>query len=97
MTNVIVFSNDHDDPNKLMSGSAKNSSAVPLDSLNANVAQLGPAIASLVSELKTTAKDAGLTEVTLALGVNGKGTVGFLGTGAEMGGNATISLKFKID
>jgi hypothetical protein len=36
-----------------------------------------------------------LDEFTVAAGINGKGKVGFLGTGAEAGASATLSLKFK--
>jgi hypothetical protein len=37
----------------------------------------------------------GLGEVEVAVGINGKGQVGFLGTGAEVGGTATLTLKFQ--
>jgi hypothetical protein len=50
----------------------------------------------IIESLKATAKDSGLTEVTVAVGLNAKGAVGFLGTGAEAGGSATLTLKFSV-
>ena len=35
-------------------------------------------------------------EVTVALGVNATGKIGFLGTGAQMGGTASLTLTFKV-
>ena len=32
---------------------------------------------------------------TIAVSINGKGQVGFLGTGGELGGSATLTLSFK--
>lgn len=37
----------------------------------------------------------GLKSVDVAVGINAKGQVGFLGTGAELGGTATLTLKFE--
>ena len=55
-----------------------------------------PALGVIIADVKAKAAEAGLEEVSIALGVNAKGTVGFLGTGAEMGGTASLTLKFKI-
>ena len=37
----------------------------------------------------------GLKTVCVALGINGKGQVGFLETGTEVGGSATLTLTFE--
>ena len=37
----------------------------------------------------------GLKTVSVALGIDGKGKVGFLGTGVEVGGSATLTLTFE--
>ena len=37
----------------------------------------------------------GLKSVSVAVGINGKGQVGFLGTGVEVGGSATLTLLFE--
>jgi hypothetical protein len=37
----------------------------------------------------------GLKTVQVAVGINGKGQVGFLGVGGEIGGTATLTLTFK--
>jgi hypothetical protein len=36
-----------------------------------------------------------LKSVSVAIGINGKGQFGFLGTGAEIGGSATLTLNFE--
>ena len=38
----------------------------------------------------------GLKEVSIAVTVNGRRPVGSLGTGAEVGGGATLTLKFEV-
>jgi hypothetical protein len=40
-------------------------------------------------------KDLGLKSISVALGIDAKGKVGFLGTGAEVGGSATLTLTFE--
>jgi hypothetical protein len=35
-----------------------------------------------------------IDEYTVAVGIDGKGSVGFLGTGAELGASATLTIKF---
>jgi len=49
-------------------------------------------------ELLPTIADAGgdfkLSKVEVAVGIDGKGRVGFLGTGVEVGAQATITLTF---
>jgi hypothetical protein len=37
----------------------------------------------------------GLDTCQVAVSINGKGQVGFLGTGGELGGSATLTLSFK--
>jgi hypothetical protein len=55
-----------------------------------------PGLGAIIADVKGNAAALGLSEVSVELGVNAKGTVGFLGTGAELGGNSTLTLKFKI-
>ena len=69
---------------------------VKLTELEQNLEDMGPAINSVMGSLKKTATEKGLTEVTISLGINAKGKVGFLGTGAEIGGTATLSLKYAV-
>jgi hypothetical protein len=64
--------------------------------LRNSLGEFMPGLGAIIAEVKDKAADMGLTEVSVALGVNAKGTVGFLGTGAEIGGNSTLTLKFKI-
>lgn len=92
---VLIFSTDSTTDLNLMGGDGK-AGTVSLSELENNIAEMSPAINGVVEKLKATAAATGLTEVSLAIGINAKGKVGFLGTGAEMGGNATITLKFKV-
>jgi hypothetical protein len=69
--------------------------ALPVSELRKN---LDDFVASLQDILPTAEKSAGgikLKSVSVAVGVNGKGQVGFLGTGAEVGGSATLTLNFE--
>jgi hypothetical protein len=63
--------------------------------LRASIGELLPGLQAIIEDVKAKAATAGLQEVTVALGVNAKGTVGFLGTGTELGGTATLTLKFQ--
>jgi hypothetical protein len=49
-----------------------------------------------MSDVKEAAVALGLQEVSVSLGINAKGKIGFLGTGSELGGEASLTLKFKI-
>jgi hypothetical protein len=55
-----------------------------------------PGLGAIIDDVKEKALAAGLKEVSVALGVNAKGTIGFLGTGTELGGTASTTLKFEI-
>lgn len=64
--------------------------------LRKSLSEFMPALGAIMEDVKKKAVNMGLTEVSVELGINAKGTVGFLGTGAELGGNSTLSLKFEI-
>jgi hypothetical protein len=70
---------------------------VTVGTLRKSVAELMPGLGAIIEDLKGKAGALGLKEVSVALSVNAKGTVGFLGTGTEIGGTASMRLQFKTD
>ena len=89
---VIVFSKG--DAFNLLDESAARGNALPVEELRKN-------LDAFISSLKTllpAAADAGggftLKSAEIAVGIDGKGHVGFLGTGVEIGAQATVKLTF---
>jgi hypothetical protein len=64
--------------------------------LRLSVREFMPGLGAVMNDVKETAVALGLQEVEVALGINAKGKIGFLGTGSEVGGDASLKLKFKI-
>ncbi|MEM8971060.1 MAG: hypothetical protein AAGD43_03240 [Pseudomonadota bacterium] len=96
MTDVLIFSSDdYDHELELMSSNEK-AGAVPLGELQRNIEEFGPAINGVVDKLTEAAKPNGLTTIAIKIGLNAKGKVGFLGNGAEIGGDASITLTFSV-
>ncbi|MEM6890364.1 MAG: hypothetical protein AAF636_19855 [Pseudomonadota bacterium] len=95
MTDVVIFSNDFADDMELLS-SSKRGGSVPLTKLEKNIEDFGPAINGVVTKLTAAAKAKGLSTVAIKIGINAKGTVGFLGNGGELGGDASITLTFDV-
>jgi hypothetical protein len=68
--------------------------ALPVAELRKNLEAFTKALESLLPAVQTAGGGFGLTELEVAVGVDGKGRVGFLGTGVDVGAQATITLKF---
>ncbi len=64
--------------------------------LRASVQEFMPALGAVMDDVKKAAIGLGLEEVSVSLGINAKGAIGFLGTGSELGANASLTLKFKV-
>ena len=97
---VVIFSSDgerkpYDDELDLLGGSPGGLTTV--GTLRKSIGEFMPGLGAILEDVKAKARGQGLTQVSVALGVNAKGTVGFLGTGAEAGGTASLTLKFKAD
>jgi hypothetical protein len=95
---VIVFTKDtraapYSDDLDLLGDSPGGVTTV--GTLRASIGELLPGLDAIIKDVKAKGAAAGLEEVTVALGVNAKGSVGVLGTGTEVGGTATLTLKFK--
>jgi hypothetical protein len=68
---------------------------LPVSELRKNLEDFMAAFGEILPIAEKPAKGLGLKTVSVALGINGKGQVGFLGTGVEVGGSATLSLTFE--
>ena len=94
---LVVFtgglSDDQEDEIELLdrSGAVRLSGDVVKRNLREFVDGLGEVLSSV--SLKKMGYQ--LESVSVAVGIDGKGTVGFLGTGAEAGASATLTLEFK--
>lgn len=95
---VLIFSDDYTDPAQDAGLLQDKSRAgwVDIATLKANLDDLRPALEGVIDSLKTSGKAKGLTEVTIAVGINASGTVGFLGTSGSVGGEASLTLKFSV-
>jgi hypothetical protein len=89
---VLVFSNSGSDFELL---DEKRQVALPVGELRENIAEFMASLEELLPAADKTAAGMGLKSVSIAVGINGKGKVGFLGTGVEAGGSATLTLTFE--
>jgi hypothetical protein len=69
-------------------------STLPIDTIKKNLKSFVDNISDLLPAMDATPAGYLLQEFTVALGIDGKGKVGLLGTGAEAGASATLTLKF---
>lgn len=95
-TEVVIFSSDSKDNVDFDVLGDSPGGITTVGALRSSLGEFMPGLGAIIAEVKGRSATMGLSEVTVALGVNTKGTVGFLGTGAELGGNSTLTLKFKI-
>jgi hypothetical protein len=68
--------------------------ALPIAELRKNLESFTKALQSLLPAVESAGGGFGLKELEVAVGVDGKERVGFLGTGVDVGAQATITLKF---
>ena len=88
---VIVFTKNADEFKLL---SEKNKVELPVVELRKNLEEFMSAFEDMLPVAEKPAAGLGLKTISVALGINGKGQVGFLGTGVEVGGSATLTLTF---
>ena len=69
--------------------------ALPVNELRKNFEDFMASLRDILPAADKPAAGMGLKTVSVALGINGKGQVGFLGTGVEVGGSATLTLTFE--
>jgi hypothetical protein len=94
---VIIFSSDAKPaPNDYDLLGDSPGGSVTVAALRESIGAFLPALEVIINDAKAACAKAGLKEVSVALGVDAKGKVGFLGVGSEIGGNATLTLKFDL-
>jgi len=69
--------------------------ALPVEELRKNLESFMSSLEEILSAADKPAAGMGLKGINVAVGINGKGQIGFLGTGAELGGSATLTLNFQ--
>jgi hypothetical protein len=70
---------------------------LPVDELRKNLDYFMASLKEVLPAIDKPTGGMGLKSVRVAVGINGKGQVGFLGTGVEVGGSATLTLTFQRD
>ena len=88
---VIIFSKKDDFD---LLGDTGRGTALPVEELRKNLKSFTRALQSLLPAVQDAGGGFGLKELEVAVGIDGKGHVGFLGTGVDVGAQATITLKF---
>ena len=88
---IIIFSKG-DAYGLLDSGGRGN--ALPVDELRKNLEAFTNSLKTLLPAVADAGDGFGLKTVEVAVGIDGKGHVGFLGTGVEVGAQATITMTF---
>jgi hypothetical protein len=88
---VLVFSGSSSDFELL---DEKRQVALPVDELRKNLEDFMASLQDVLPIADKPTAGMGLKTVSVAVGINGKGQVGFLGTGVEVGGSATLTLTF---
>jgi hypothetical protein len=73
----------------------KRQSLLPVDELRQNMDSFLASLKNILPSEDKTADGMKLTTVTVAVGIDAAGKIGILGTGAEAGGNATLTLTFE--
>lgn len=92
---VLLFSNSGDSSDKFGLLDEKRQVALPVSELRKNLDEFLGSLQDLLPAADKTTSGMKLKSVTVAVGINGKGKVGFLGTGVEAGGSATLTLTFE--
>jgi hypothetical protein len=98
MADVLVFAyGDVKTQQKGFLGGQKGIVSVPLpvDTIRKNLGDFLACLDQILPDGDTPKKGYGLDSFEVAVSIDAKGQVGFLGTGAEVGGSATLTLSFK--
>lgn len=96
---VMIFSapvvEDQKGGPKLLGDSRKvSATTVSVETIRLNLSNFVGSLDQIIPDLKPREDGFKLDSFDVAVGVNGKGEVGFLGTGVEIGATATLTLKF---
>ena len=83
---VLILGSGKDDFQLL---GEKSQAKLPVDKLRNNLDAFMASLKDILPSVDDAGSGFGLKTLPVAVGINGKGQVGFLGTGAEVGGTAT--------
>lgn len=89
---VLVFGSRGDDFELL---DERRKIELPVGELRRNLADFMRSLDEIMPKEDHAPAGLGLKTVRVAVGINGKGQVGFLGTGVEVGGSAMLTLTFE--
>jgi hypothetical protein len=93
---IVVFAGSDGGKGPQLLGKKSGATEVPIETLKDNlekfVSSLNDLLPSMDPKLSPGVR---LTSFEVSVGVNGKGEVGFLGTGVEVGAEASLTLKFE--
>jgi hypothetical protein len=67
----------------------------PVETVGRNLREFMDSLNEMMPDLAPGTAQYPLDKITVAVGINGTGKVGFLGTGAKAGASATLTLEFK--
>lgn len=96
---IIIFSGGSDEASgeqpELLSDAADTLGGVPVQKIKQNLDEFVSALDEIIPKAEDTETGFRLKSFDVSVGINGKGQVGFLGTGTEVGATATLTLKFE--
>jgi hypothetical protein len=93
---ILIFASKADAPGgaRLLGGRQPAEAVVSIETIRVNLASFVGSLDQIIPEVKAKEDGFKLSSFDVAVGVNAKGEVGFLGTGVEVGATATLTLKF---
>lgn len=95
---IIVFTgeapDEEDEEMELLEGGGVETH-LSVETVRRNLRQFMDSLNEMMPDLARGAAQYPLDKITVAVGINGAGKVGFLGTGAKAGASATLTLEFK--
>jgi hypothetical protein len=68
---------------------------LPVDTVKKNLEEFLASLDQILPGAAEKKQGFGVDTFQVAVSINGKGQIGFLGTGGELGGSATLTLTFK--
>jgi hypothetical protein len=76
-------------------GPSTQATEVPVETLKSRLENLSAQLQDIMPDKEARHNGFQLQSFTVAVGIDAKGTVGFLGTGASVGSHATFTLRFE--
>lgn len=90
---VFVFTGVDRDEFELLD--EKRKVPLPIEELKKNLRDFTQSLSEMLPTMEEPRAGVGLKTLAVAVGINAKGQVGFLGTGVEVGGTATLTITYE--